>query len=220
MVATNLLLLVAFGPGENTDQEAIDFGRSGYNDACIMDPFKIAGSGIELLGGVQPTDDYCELLELNDDDGKLPDNADTEFGLTAEGGKIFFLGTKQLEDGQVGAVIYASRVEYDEKPEPEAAAETATEGGGADAPAATAGAEEAPAGDPPEDAGTATEEVAAEPEAEATAEATGEPAADAPAAEATTEEPPAGEPAAEEPATEASTATEEPAADAAKTDGE
>lgn len=84
----------------------------------------------------------------------LPESADLEYGITLEPGDTYYDGVFKQGDSYFAVVHcsahYAEKV-VEAEPEPEAVAETATEDGGADAPAAEAG------GEPAADAGTATE---------------------------------------------------------------
>jgi hypothetical protein len=101
-------------------QAAIDWGQEAYQDD-IPEPFIPSGHGA-LDAGWWPAQD-SDLIELQEK-GRLPDDADLEYGVTATA--VHFRGIRKLDDGSFIAVVsgnasYANKVE---EPASEPPAET------------------------------------------------------------------------------------------------
>ena len=91
-------------------QAAIDWGYESYQNE-IEKPFTPSGHGA-LDAGFWPAYDG-KLVELQEK-GRLPDNADLEYGITVK--RTYFRGIRRLDDGAFIAVVsgdasYANKVE-------------------------------------------------------------------------------------------------------------
>lgn len=155
-LADGVLLIAAFDDRE----DALVWGNQGYENDMVQQPFSPIETGETDIG-------YCpgvdgDLILLNEEKGKLPENADLEYGVTL-GKNVYFRGLKLFANGRFGAMVSADEVAFAAKvteAEPELAAEADAE----DTEATEAGAEEAPAGEADPDVPASTEEAAADPD--------------------------------------------------------
>lgn len=93
--------------------EALEWEKKAYKTNLIEEPFTPAAVG-PLDIGVWPDDQGSdELLELNEDKGNLPADADLEYGITVKG-IVLFHGLSKRGEGFV-AIMSADEVNYAQK---------------------------------------------------------------------------------------------------------